>query len=265
MNAEVQAALNAIVGGVAVLRAAKGAGRIFELYVMTGIANALQADGYEVWLERSDETRIGPSDVNRRFIQRGGQPTGVPSRNAGASNASYIVFRSGPTSPEWEIWNGVVFGGRSGGTHEIDIAIVSGSTGHRLRVSGGIPIGRPRVAIECKDVGSNGSVDEMRTFVARLYDLTFLTGHRVHFPAISPFCTIYPGNPLERDHAPVSTYRKENEQTCNVVARRSGFVSGAAALTGYHFIRPHAQIRVTTAAPALLFNSVKDWCRARGY
>ena len=50
MNAEVQAALNAIVGGVAVLRAAKGAGRIFELYVMTGIANALQADGYEVWL-----------------------------------------------------------------------------------------------------------------------------------------------------------------------------------------------------------------------
>ncbi len=267
MIPQVEAALDAVLGGVAILRSAKGAGRIFELYVMTGIANALLADGYQVWLERSDESKILPTDADRRFIQRGGVPTGVPSRLAGPGNASYIVFRNGDGAPEWEIWNGIAFQGRSGGTHEIDIAIVSRATGQALRSRplGGLPTGRPRVAVECKDVGHPGKVDEMRAFIARLYDLSILSSHRPYFPSISPFAVIHPGNPSDCDHNTATTYRQENKQTQNIIACRSGFAPGAAALTGYHFIRPHAQIQVATPASTSLFVAVKDWCRARGY
>jgi hypothetical protein len=29
----------------------------------------------DVWLQRSDGSRVGPADTDRRFIQRGGAPT----------------------------------------------------------------------------------------------------------------------------------------------------------------------------------------------
>ena len=48
-----------------------------------------------------------------------------------------------------------------------------------LRLTGGVPFGRPPVAIECKDVGS---VDETRAFIVRLYDMTVLQGHQPHLP-----------------------------------------------------------------------------------
>ena len=58
--------LRAITGSVATLRDAAGAGRAFELYVMTGVACALQARGYSVWVQRSDgkprpSNRLGPA------------------------------------------------------------------------------------------------------------------------------------------------------------------------------------------------------------
>ena len=43
MIVDVKAALDAIVGGAANLRQAKGAGRIFELFVMTGIVISILA------------------------------------------------------------------------------------------------------------------------------------------------------------------------------------------------------------------------------
>ncbi len=266
MIPQVQVALDKIVGGLPTLRFAKGAGRIFELYVMTGIALSLKNAGYEVWLERSDETRIHPHDTDRRFIQRGGAPSGIPSKYAGAKNGSYIVFRAAPGSAMWEIWNGIQFQGRSGGNHEIDIAIVPRSTGRELRQSpsGGRPTGRPRVAIECKDVGAPGSIDEMRAFIARLYDLTLLDGHRTYM-GISPYRAINPGNPSNCDHDPAKTYWQENERTYNAIARRSGFVTGASALTSYHFVRPHRDIKTSTSNPTALFDAVTDWCVTRGY
>ena len=126
-------ALDAIVGNVVALRHAKGAGRAFELYVMTGIGAALAQHGWAVWLQRSDGTRIGPADADRRFIQRGGAPTGVAGAAQGSDHGSSIVFQR-PGSPRaWEIWNGIQFTGRSGGDHELDIAIVPRSVGVALR------------------------------------------------------------------------------------------------------------------------------------
>jgi hypothetical protein len=130
----VRTALDAILGSVTTLQNAAGAGRAFELFVMTGIARELNARGFEVWLQRSDGSKIMPGDADRRFIQRGGAPTGVAGSAQGTNNASTIGFRW-RRRPIWEIWNGVQFAGRSNASHEIDLAIVSESVGRALRAS----------------------------------------------------------------------------------------------------------------------------------
>ena len=266
MIPQVEAALASIPGRAPTLKRACGAGRAFELFLMGGIACALQLRGYDVWLQRSDGTRIQPWDSDRRFIQRGGVPTGIAGAAQGSNNAGTIGFRF-QQRPAWELWNGIQFEGRSGATHEIDLAIVSASVGHALRArpKGGRPIGRPRVAIECKDVAAPGSVDEMRAFVARLYDVTLLVSHHAHLSLGGTAQTIHPGLPPTSMHAPATTYWEENRRTLNVIARKSGFVSGAAAMTCYHSVEPHDSIAATSSAAWRLFDTVADWIFAKGY
>jgi hypothetical protein len=256
----VQTALNSILGNVATLNNANGAGRIFELFIMTGVAVQLQSQGFDVWLQRSDGTRILASDANPTFVQRGGAPTGVAPASAGPSNASVIGLRKLSTGSEWEIWNGIQFEGRSGATHEIDIAIVPGQVGMQLRQTGGMPFGRPRVAIECKDVGQSGSVDEMRAFVARLYDVTVLQLHQPHLGFPPPTQGIYPGTAGATPfYAAQITYWDENRHTFNAIARRTGFAAGAAALTNYYAIEPHGYITLGSTEATALIDAVCQW------
>jgi hypothetical protein len=266
MIPNVQAALNAVLGSAVTLRNASGAGRAFELFVMTRIARELQVRGFEVWLQRSDGSRISRTDPDRRFIQRGGAPTGVAGASQGTSNASVIGFRRAQRS-KWEIWKGIQFEGRSSAQHEIDLAIVPESVGQALRAqpAGGLPTGRPRVAIECKDVKTLGSIDEMRAFVARLYDLTLLAAHHPYLGFAGPPQAIHPSAPPGPLHRPVSTYWQENRRTLNIIARKSGFVQGAAAMTGYHSIEPHGGIVVGAANTDVLIRAVADWIVGHGY
>lgn len=259
MIPSVSAALDAIVGRATTLTNASGAGRAFELFVMTEVALGLRGSGFSVWLQRSDGTKIQPTDPNRQFIQRGGAPTGVAPASSGPNNASMIGFRWGHR-PGWEIWNGIQFYGRSQATHEIDIAIVPESVGADLRISGGSPVGRPRVAIECKDVGTDGSLDEMRTLVARLYDVTLLHSHHRHLPYY-PAQAIHPGTPGGSKHRAVVTYWQENRRTKNILARRTGFVGGTIPLARYHHIESHANITVGSPAVTDLVASVVEWAR----
>ncbi len=263
MIADVSTALDDVLRAAVTLRHAAGAGRVFELFVMTSVARALRSRGYDVWLQRSDGTPIRRGDADLRFIQRGGAPSGVAGAIQGADNASSIVFqrRRARRAPRWEIWNGVQFAGRSGATHEIDLAVVPAEVGQALRAlpSGGIPTGRPRVAIECKDVGLPGSVDEMRAFVARLYDVTLLHAHHRHLGVPNPARALHPDSPTGPRHRASLTYWIENRRTLNVIARRTGFVAGAAALTRYHAIEPHGSITVGSPDAARLVGAVVDW------
>jgi hypothetical protein len=260
MISDVQAALDAVLGSAVTLRKANGAGRIFELFIMTGVATRLQSRGFDVWLQRSDGSRILSSDSDRRFIQRGGSPTGVSQAAKGPGNASVIGLRKTASGSEWEIWNGIQFEGRSGATHEIDIAVVPREVGTQLRLTGGLPFGRPRVAIECKDVGQAGSVDEMRAFIARLYDITVLQGHQPYLNFPPPTRGIYPGtfggDPF---YAAQLTYRDENLHSFNGIARRTGFASGAAAMTNYYAVEPHGFITVGSTEAAALMDAVAQW------
>ena len=253
----IQIALDRIVGLAATLQHAGGQGRIFELFVMTSVARGLHDAGFSVWLQRSDGSIIHPGDADRRFIQRGGAPTGVAAASAGPDNASVIGFRWGRRR-KWEIWNGIQFAGRSAASHEIDISIVPESVGVALRVAGGIPVGRPRVAIECKDVGTTGSLDEMRAFIARLYDVTLLHAHHrhMHFPSAR---ALHPGSPNEPQHRAIVTYWQENRRTKNIIARRTGFSKGTAPLGDYHRIEPHRNISVGSSTVDDLVWSVVNW------
>lgn len=260
MITHVQNALDTILGHAANLRQANGAGRIFELFVMTGVAERLNGRGHDVWLQRSDGKRMLPGDPTHHFIQRGGSPAGIPPASSGASNASCIGFQKSGSSQIWEIWNGVQFEGRSGALHEFDLAIVPQQVGSKLRLKGGHPFGRPRVAVECKDVASSGSIDEMRTLVARLYDVTILKGHGVHLHLGASPQAIYPANFAgDRYHDSRNTYRRENLHTLNVFARRSGFAKGAAAMTGYYCIEPHGAVTTGSTEADALFDDIANW------
>ena len=211
--------------------------------------------------ERSGKTLAG--DVVGWAIAAGGGGASRPA-SAGRSGASTIVFaRHGP---EWEMLNGVTFEGRSQALHEIDIAIVPGAVAAYLRNrQGGSPTGRPRVSIECKDVGTNGSVDEMRAFVARLYDITLLHSHHRYLPLPDPPRAIHPDAPPDTVSRAAPTYWEENRNTLNILARRTGFVKGAVVLSGYHVVAPYDRIVVGSSTAVELMDDVAHWISRQGY
>lgn len=256
----IAAALDNIVGNAVVLQNANGAGRAYELYIMTALADRLRTTGANVWVQRSDGSRIAPGDSDRQFVQRGGAPSGVPGSAQGRNGMSTIAFRLPASSRTWEIWNGVQFSGRSGGKHEFDISIVPAHTGVALRAlpTGGVPFGRPVVAIECKDVSTAGSPDEMRAFMARLYDVTAIKAHEPFLMSVcSPLTSIHPGV-LPNDE-PHTSFRSSNIATKSVLTRRTGFVSGAISLTGYYFIDPRADVLPGSAEVSDLLSDLVGW------
>lgn len=257
---DVRRALDTIVGAVSLLGHANGAGRMFELFVMSAIARGLRQAGFDVWLQRSDGTRIQPTDGVRRFVQRGGAPTGILPAASGPNNAGVIGFRW-QRQDAWEIWNGIQFQGRSDATHEIDVSIVPASIGDQLRSTGGVPVGRPRVAIECKDVGLDGGLDEMRAFVARLYDVTLLHAHH-RYLRYAERKAMHPGSPARSTHRATLTFRQENQRTRNMIARRTGFTDGTEPLARYHGIEQHAEIVADGISIEGLVLSVVEWALA---
>jgi hypothetical protein len=260
MIAEISGALNAITGSATVLQNANGAGRVYELYLMSAIADKLRSEGATVWVRRSDGTTISPGDANRQFIQRGGAPSGLPGGRQGAHGMSVFAFRLKNSLREWEIWNGVQFFGRSGAKHEFDIAVVPAHTASTLRAqkAGGVPFGRPVIAIECKDVSTPGGVDEMRTFVARLYDVTALKTHAPYLTSVcSPLTSIHPGK--LPDDEPPRTFRQSNFSSRGILVRRTGFAAGALAMTSYYSIDPRQNVQLGSSQLNSLLADLNTW------
>jgi hypothetical protein len=137
---------------------------------------------------------------------------------------------------------------------------VPGSVASDLRIAGGRPLGRPRVAVECKDHASAGSPDEMRAFVARLYDLSLLWGHRKYLPNPSgTTMAIYPGSPSGTFYEAKQTYWDENRNSFNAIARQSGFSAGSRTMTSYYSIEPHSSISLNSSGFTTLIQSVCEW------
>jgi hypothetical protein len=132
----------------------------------------------------------------------------------------------------FELHGSIQWQGRSDAKHEIDVSVVPAQIGEAIRNNGGgYPHGLPIVAIECKDKGGVGPLDETRQALARMYDLALVTQP---FPSWS--CRIYEtptqtnwGNKSSRY---VSFFRKG---TFGIV-RAGGFQSGAGTLAAHYSI-----------------------------
>jgi hypothetical protein len=160
------------------------------------------------------------------------------------------------------MWNGVQFIGRSGGRHEFDIAIVPKKLGDALRGhrSGGRPFGHGWLSLECKDVASNGSLDEMRAFVARVYDTTFLTWHARYIGAPPPLRKVYPRSARRPGFGRASrSYRLENQNAFHGIARRGGFTTGTAQMSTYYFVRRFENLSVGSLDLDDFVTEICDW------
>jgi hypothetical protein len=232
------------------------------LLLMTEIASELDDRGYEIQLLRSDGTTQDPQKDKMTFIQRGGAPSGIRPASQGPHGPTSIVFRRAKGLRRWEIWNGVQFVGRSGGRHEFDIAVVPKRLGNALRnhPSGGRPFGHGWLSIECKDLATNGSVDEMRAFVARVYDTTFLTLHASHMGAAGSLRKVYARDVHGQGFGTAkSTYRLENQNSFHAIARRSGFTTGSAPMSAYYFVRRFDDLAVGSAELDTFTQEICDW------
>lgn len=269
MLAQVRAALDAIAGSIVTLRLARGAGRAFELLLMSQIALELKNRRYLVELLRSDGTRQSVGASGATFIQRGGAPGPVHPAADGPDGPTSIVFRKLgirsrrlQTPVEWEIWNGIQFVGRSGGTHEIDIAVVPKRLGDVLRAftSGQRPLGHGWLSIECKDVAATGSPDEMRTFVSRIYDTTLLQAHAPHIGTVRPVHRVYAIDTSYQGFGSGRvTYYQENRSVYGAIARTTGFSVGTAEMSDYYNIRRFEDLRPGTRELNEFAREVVDW------
>jgi len=100
----------------------------------------------------------------------------------------------------------------------------------------------------------------MRAFVARLYDLSLLEGHRWYLP--NPSATtmaIYPGSPSGTFYEAKQTYGDENRNSFNAIARQSGFSAGSRTMTSYYSIKPHSSISLNSAGFTTLIQAVCQW------
>lgn len=260
MLAEIQKILDDLAGAAVNLTNARGAGRAFELLLMTKIAIELQRRGYTISLLQSDGAIQLPGSPNITFVQRGGAPTGIGAASLGANGPTSILFQKANHLPEWEIWNGIQFVGRSGGTHEFDLSVVPKALGDALRVTGGRPFGHGWISIECKDVTAPGSLDEMRAFLARVYDTTFLEWHAPYLGASSGLKRIHPLSPTAPGFGSVSkTYRSENTTVYHGLARRTGFSRGTSPMSDYYFIRRFEELAVGSVNLTSFSREVADW------
>lgn len=232
--------LSAIARAAVSLQHARGPGRAFELLIMAELGRELERVGFRVWLQLSNGQRVGSRSPTKRFVQRAGRPGPLPSASAGPNGPSVLCFQRDGAPTHWEIWNGIEFFGRSRGTHEIDLAIVPAAVASDIRNSprGGSPLGHGWVSLECKHVAMPGGLDELRSFIARMYDTTLLQSHGRYLglappvPRIASLASVSVG----RGRAPL-IYYQENRTVFAAVARTGRFSAGTASMAGLYNVR----------------------------
>lgn len=242
--ARIKTDLSNLIAGAPVLAHANGAGRIFELYLVMRLARKLKAANWIVDpLDHQGNKIVGGAS----YVQRGGAPTGILPSIVSMGPSSIRIQRD-KSSQAYEIFNGIQFMGRSKALHEIDISLVPVDIAVALRAGTieGYPVGRPCLGVECKDVGSNGTSDEMRSVIARMYDLTFLDVHRKYvFGGKLPSGSIFsgaPSGPWAAHGTSATTFLHENQRSLCALVRRTGITAGAYKMTGLFHVRTYIDV-----------------------
>ena len=151
-----------------------GEGKALEAWTLMKLAQTARQSMHANWqvtLRRGDGSPVPP-----------GGSFDLPSQRS-------RIQPSSPTAPGYvllehrmhadrrlELRGSLQWKGRSGAKHEIDVSVLPAQLGEAIRNNGGgYPHGLPVVAIECKDKGGLGPLDETRQTLARMYDLVLVT------------------------------------------------------------------------------------------
>lgn len=218
-------------------------GKIYELWLVANIANALRLKKWLVEMRASDET------LTSQFIQRGA-PGLMQPRSAGASNPGFFHLRR-PDGLEFELHNSLVFKGRSRASHEFDICIFGRPVGRSLRrrASAQRAVGHPMFSIECKQYTTAIGIDVPRAVIASTFDATRWT-----LPALQHRTRV-------EGHA-VANYKSfagRMSKTFTAIATPNGVTIGAKRLANRYNIRLFDNVEVGKSGLNKLLGATVSW------
>jgi hypothetical protein len=145
----------------------------------------------------------------------------------------------------FELRGSVQWMGRSGARHEIDVSVVPAKIGEAITGNGGgYPHGLPIAAIECKDKGGIGPLDETRQKLARMYDLTFVTQPAPPHGA----CRIFATQTNHEWGKWSSRYVAFFAKGIFGIVRAGTFQSGAKKLAAHYHIEHYASVYTNSNA-----------------
>jgi hypothetical protein len=213
-----------------------GQGKALEAWVLMKLAQTVRQSLSASWavsLRRGDGSPLPP-----------GASFDLPSQRSRiqASSATapcYVLFehRHEPNR-RLELRGSVQWIGRSGAKHEIDVSVLPAAISEAIRDNGGgYPHGLPIAAVECKDKGDIGQLDETRQTLARMYDLTLVAQ-----PVSGWSCRIYETRTNQQWGRRSSHYVAFFAKGTFGIVRAGTFQSGAAALAGHYHIKHSASI-----------------------
>lgn len=206
-----------------------GEGKALEAWVLLKLANTvrLSMPTWHVTLRRGDGSVLPPGGTFDLPSQRSKIQPSSPS-------APCYVLLEHRMHPDrrLEMRGSLQWKGRSDAKHEIDVSVLPAQIGEAIRNNGGgYPHGLPIVAIECKDKGGFGPLDETRQTLARLYDLVLVTQ-----PIPNWSCRIFETATHTRWGRKSSRYISFFRKGTFGIVRAGHFQSGAGTLAAHYAI-----------------------------
>jgi len=227
-----------------------GQGKALEAWVLMKLADTVRQSmpTWRVTLRRGDGSLL---------------PTGasfdLPSQRSRIQPSSptapgYVLLEHTiHTDRRLELRGSVQWKGRGDAKHEIDVSVVPAAIGEAIRNNGGgYPHGLPVVAIECKDKGGYGPLDETRQTLARMYDLVLVTQ-----PISSWSCRIYETVTYTKWGHKSSRYISFFRKGTFGIVRAGWFQSGARTLAEHYSIGHFSDIYNGTSAMDRLQSSFR--------
>lgn len=249
---EIEEAANLVSTALNIPQANGGDGKIYELWLLFKLAEALSQDGYHVEVRGSDDRPATD------FIQRG-SPGKIPPVGSAQPKPGFIVFRTGQNE-EFEIHNSLQFNGRSTAFHEYDIAIIRRDLGRWLRNhGGGRPTGHPRFSIECKQYSSNIQLGVLRDMFGQQVDGTYLGGH-IRYHQNAGACGVHNWRISEGRTYP--NYRTAFRNCFISILTPMKLSSGAVKLSDHHFFNHFEEVIPTNPKVSDFLTAAIRWIRS---
>ena len=228
-----------------------GAGKALEAWVLMKLANTVHQGMPTTWrvtLRRGDGSVL-PSFAS---FDLPSQRSKIKPSSPIAPGYVLLEHRS-DLGRRLELRGSLQWKGRSGAKHEIDVSVLPAQIGEAIRDNGGgYPHGLPIVAVECKDKGGLGPLDETRQTLARMYDLVLVTQ-----PVSSWSCRIFETATHSHWGRKSSRYVSFFSRGTFGIVRAGGFQSGAGTLASHYSISHYPSIYDGSTSIARLESSFR--------